>query len=61
MFSKLKRKFWLHLELVHCTLKLNLNTEVGRTINTGYILGIYNVKHRRIIRPPADHIYRAER
>lgn len=44
-----KRKFCLHLELVHCALKLNLKTDVGCTVNTGYILEICNVKYRRII------------
>jgi len=44
-----KMKFWIHLELVHCTLKLKLNTDVGCTVNTGYLLGICNVKYRRRI------------
>lgn len=44
-----KRKFWLHLELVHCMLMFYVNTDVGCTVHMGYILGIGNVKYRRAI------------
>lgn len=55
----MERKFWLRLELVHCTLNLNPNADVGSTASTGYILGVCNVKNRRvtlILNQTTDHI-----